>query len=171
MRPTPLYAVALAAGSLALTPSSAQAKDLRNRFGVGFDTQIEGVPTLSLKYTFPASDKAVNMGVQLLGGAKIPAEGSQAIAAGGRFLYTVVAEDQMNLFLGAGALYLKTDTADLSFEGVRAQALLGAEVFLYGLDNLGLTFQAGVNVDLGGATPGVSTTASSLAGMGLHYYF
>ena len=152
-------------------PGEAQAKDLRNRLGVGFDTQISQIPALSIKYVLPASDKAIGIAIEALGGMRLPAEGQRQIVAGGRLLYTVVAEDQMNLYLGLGSMYLSTESESMTFEGLRAQALMGAEFFLYGLDNLGLSLQVGVNVDLGGDTVGVSTGASSLGGLGLHYYF
>lgn len=167
----PPFALALATAAALALPGSAEAKDLRNRFGIGFDSQLGEIPAASVKYTFPASDKAINIAVEALAGLKMPATGDTGVLAGGRFLYTVLAEDQMNLFVGLGGFYVGSNTLDGQFQGFRGQTLLGAEFFLYGLDNLGLTLQVGVNVDLGDEVPGVSTTASSLGGLGLHYYF
>lgn len=154
-----------------LSPLAAHAKDLRNRFGLGYNAQLGGLPAISLKYTLPAKDKAINLAVEGLGGATLPSDGSQEIMAGLRVLYGVVAEDQMNLYVGLGGLYVHSDAA--AFAGVRAQPVLGAEFFLYGLDNLGFSLEVGVNldVDLVAGGVGASTAASSMGGLGLHYYF
>jgi hypothetical protein len=45
---------------------------------------------------------------------------------------------------------------------------MGADFFLFGLENLGFTIEWGLNIDVG-PTSGVSTTAAAAAGA--HYWF
>lgn len=155
---------------------AAQAKDLRKRFGAGIDTQLSLLPTgqagpasLSFKYTLPASDKTINMQIEALLGLGIVENEAAYVVGGGRFLYTVIAEDNCNVFLGVGGAYLRGDAFD-STGTVRVQPLAGIEFFLFGLENLGFTASVGANVDIGNPLA-VSTTASTVGNLGIHYYF
>ncbi len=112
--------------------TGAQAKDLRNRIGAGMDTQMslrgDGnfMPTnLSLKYTFPASDKTINIQTELLLGMSVKENAGAYVSAGGRFLYTVVAEDNCNVYVGTGLSYFRAP--DLPGAYVRLQPLAGVE--------------------------------------------
>jgi hypothetical protein len=51
---------------------------------------------------------------------------------------------------------------------LRIQPAMGADFFLFGLENLGFTVEWGLNLDLTGQS-GIATTAA--VGAGVHYWF
>ena len=160
--------------SLCLIPSLSQAKDLRSRVGVGVTQQTSDIPTLSIKYGLPTAEKSVNIQLEAVGGAEMLPGDQISAVAGLRVLYGVVAEDNMNLYAGAGVLSVLMNADDSpQFTGVRIQPVFGAEFFPYGLENLGLSLEGGVSVDIGEDGAGFSTRPGShpLAGFGFHYYF
>jgi hypothetical protein len=154
---------------------NAEAKDLRGRFGVGFNQQLGHVSALSVRYALPTNSHAMN--IQLEGNfgldtaSALQPDGESGafvsdrrVFSGARLLYGVVAEDNMTLF-GAGGVGILTNTDSTT---VRFQPSMGADFFLFGLDNLGFTVEWGLNLDTGG-NPGIETTASMAAGV--HYWF
>lgn len=151
-------------------PTPAHAKDLRNHFGVGFSASLPlgspaastELPGLSLKYGFPTGNAKMNVALQADIGLAWTTDQSPALYAGGRLSWGVVAEDNMNLFLGLGGGYHAE--GDASF--ARVQPVLGAEFFLFGLENLGITTELGLNVDVGAATH-----LATAPGLQVHYYF
>lgn len=147
-------------------PSVAGAKDLRQRIGVGFDTQLGQLSALSARFGLPTSDPAINVQVGLQAGfASSSANGAtNAVFGGGKLMYGVVAEDNMNLYVSAGAGALNDGTSTTA----RLQPGMAVDFFLFGLENLGFTTGWGINLDLGQAS-GVSTTAA--VGAGVHYWF
>jgi hypothetical protein len=151
--------------ALLLVSAPADAKDLRSRIGVGFHEQFGNVTALSIRGGLPMPKPTNNLQLELDIGLDLAAVTDPKFFAGGRVLYSVVAEDNMNLYLGAGAGYLVDGPSGL----VRIQPVAGAEFFLFGLENLGFSVEWGVNVDLG-ATWGVETVGSSPA-IAAHYYF
>lgn len=161
--------------SLICFGTNAQAKDLRGRFGAGFNQQFGHVSALSVRYAIPTQSHAVN--IQLEGNFGLdtatdavfdPESGKmvegRSVFSGARMLYGFVAEDNMTLF-GAGGAGILTSSDSTT---VRIQPSMGADFFLFGLDNLGFTIEWGLNIDTGG-NPGVSTTAAASAGV--HYWF
>ena len=153
----------------------AEAKDLRGRFGLGFNQQFGHVSALSVRYAIPTNSHAIN--IQLEGNfgldtATAPALdpetdemlSGRSVFSGARLLYGFVAEDNMTLF-GAAGVGILTGTEDTT---VRLQPSMGADFFLFGLDNLGFTVEWGLNIDTG-ARPGVETSAAAAAGV--HYWF
>jgi len=95
-------------------------------------------------------------------GAPSAAPGCSRVLAMGRLLYGLVAEDNMNLFFGAGAGAFSAD----SLVTTRVQPVLGADFFPFGLENLGFTTECGVNIDIGD-----EAGAGATVGAGLHYWF
>ncbi len=179
-RAAPLLALALA---LVALPLSAQAKDLNGRIGIGGAQSFGGLSSLSVRFGFPTGKPTLNVGVGAEAGVDMVAGGDTAYFAGGRLYFGVVAEDNMNLYLGAGggfssASHVTPATTDAEGEPVAAKTTtetalrvspsIGAEFFLFGLDNLGFLAELAVNVDLGAATQ-ISTVASP--SVGFHYYF
>lgn len=165
MRPSPL-SVLLAASCLGLLVSSpaAQAKDLRQRVALGFDTQLAGMPTLSARYGLPMPEPAINVQVELDVGFDLSANQADRFFGGGRLLYGIVAEDNLNLYGTAGAGLLTGSAATT----VRLQPGMAVDFFAFGLENLGFTASWGLNMDVGDAA-GVSTTGA--VGAGMHYWF
>ncbi len=161
MRP----ALAVLPFALLLAPTPAFAKDLRSRAALGFAAQFGDIAALSFRYGLPTGDPKVNVQIEADAGAAFGGGGSTDIIAGGRLLYGVVAEDNLNLYLVAGGAYVMGGSASF----VRLQPAISAQFFLFGVENLGFSAEWGVNIDLG-AAPGVKTVAGA-PGAAVHYYF
>jgi hypothetical protein len=71
----------------------------------------------------------------------------------------------MNLYAEAGLGWNSVE----SDNALRVQPGLGVQFFLFGLENLGISADWGICIDLGKPT-GIATW-SSAPGLGLHYYF
>ncbi|MEC8194512.1 MAG: hypothetical protein VX944_06250 [Myxococcota bacterium] len=148
-----------------LTAPIAQAKDLRERTGVGFNAQFGHLASLSVRYGLPTPSPVMNIQVEGLFGLDTAAsEEGGNVAYGARVLYGFLAEDNMNLFAGGGLGGVNTAGENT----VRLQPAMGADFFLFGLENLGFTVEWGINMDIGKSS-GVSTTAAAAAGA--HYWF
>ena len=146
-----------------LAAGAAHAKDLGNRVGVGVQTQLGAVPALSARYGLPTANPAINVQVEADFGIATTEAGT-ALFAGGRALYAVVVEDNMNLYAYAGAGYNDDGTGG----ALRIQPGMEVQAFPFGLENLGITGSFGFNLDVGDQT-GFSTAGAVAAG--LHYWF
>ena len=156
-----------------LVAAPASAKDLRGRFALGFNNQFGPMTSASLKFTLPAKQPTVNIQLQLVAGAALfkARNYNDQYFGGLRMLFTFVAEDNLNLYAGGGGGYVGFSDAT---NAVRIQPVMGTEFFFFGLENLGISAEFGVNVDIGvGSTSGldVSTAAGSFGAVGMHYYF
>jgi hypothetical protein len=166
----------IAIAVLATAAVDASAKDLRGRFAIGFTNQLSPVTAASVKYTFPAKHPTVNIQVQAMAGFALfnARTSNDQFFAGARMLFTFLAEDNLNLYAGGGAGYVRFDDGT---KAVRAQPLIGLEFFFFGLENLGFSAELGLNVDIGLSTAGVDIgtgagpDAGSFGGIGIHYYF
>ncbi len=149
---------------LLLTSSSASANDLRGRFGFGFHAGLSSVSSLSVRYALPTARPEVNVQIELDAGVDL-AGSDLGLVAGGRLLYGVVAEDNLSLYVAAGGAYVKeTDDAV-----IRVQPAMGAEFFMFGLENLGFGVEWGLDVDLG--TTFALRTISGAPAVTVHYWF
>jgi hypothetical protein len=157
-------AALLVALPLLTASAPAQAKDLRNRFGMGFNNQLSHIPAVSLKYWLPAGNPSVNVAVELHGGVSVLNNAADALFLGGRLSYALVTEDNMNLYAAAGAGFVSEGEK----QDVRVQPALGTEFFFFGLDNLGFMAEWGLNIDLGEDSKFEIITGPAI---GLHYYF
>ena len=149
---------------LLFLPASAHANDLRSRFGFGFHAGLSTIPALSVRYALPTARPEVNVQVELDVGFDVNGDSAGAVV-GGRALYGVVAEDNMSLYVAAGAAYV----AEGEDPAIRLQPAMGAEFFMFGLENLGFGVEWGINVDLG-ASP-VLKTVSGAPAVTVHYWF
>jgi hypothetical protein len=161
--PVRLFPAAIAVVLLLAAPR-AEAKDLRNRLGIGFDNQFGQLSALSVRYGLPMPDPAINIEIEGAFGFVQNATTDGSYFGGGRLHYGVVAEDNMNLTLGGGAGML----SDGASQTLRIEAVMGAQFFLFGLENLGFLTEWGIHVD-SGDTAGSSTAAAM--GVGAHYWF
>ena len=162
---------------LALAPIGASAKDLRGRFAVGFTNQLSPMTSASVKFTFPAKQPTVNIQLQGIAGMALyrARSSNDQFFAGFRMLFCFIAEDNLNVYAGVGAGYAGFSDGS---RAVRGQPAVGLEFFLFGLENLGISAEFGVNIDVGvspssgvDVTTGVGPDASSFGAVGLHYYF
>ncbi|MEL6344021.1 MAG: hypothetical protein AAFV53_12955 [Myxococcota bacterium] len=158
-------AVLLSIAALSLFSSTASAKDLGNRLGIGVQTQLDEVPAASIRYGLPTANPARNIQIEGDFGVRIRQGDPTRLVAGGRLLYALVVEDNMNLYAYGGGAYIDEGGASI----VRIQPGVEAQAFPFGLENLGVTAGVGVNLDLGGGETGVETVGSVIAGV--HYWF
>ena len=146
----------------------AEAKDLRGRLGVGFDNQFGNVSALSLRYALPMPDPAINIQVEgAFGFAKFDPDQEDfppEYFGGGRLHYGVVAEDNMNLTVSGGLGVL----SDGDQQSLRVEAMMGAQFFFFGLENLGFIAEWGLHFDSGETN---SSATGAAAGVGAHYWF
>ncbi len=146
-------------------PASASAKDLNGRFGVGAEQASSGLSTLSFRIGFPTGKPTTNIGLGIDAGIDtLSSTGTTDYFGGARLYFGVVAEDNMNLYLGVAAGYASTD----GVSAIRVGPNLGAEFFLFGLENLGFLAELQLNVDIGGSLR-ISTFGAPA--IGFHYYF
>lgn len=118
-----------------------QAKELTNRLGIGAknNSAVE-LPQIAAVY-YPSQDYA------LTGGLGIDTEQNQSkfgFNVGVRRL--VFKESNLNFYMGGqfGMLNYEVNTDKKS--GFELSALFGAEFFLPGLENLGITFEGGAGI-------------------------
>ena len=159
----------IAAGSMTIAllvlVMPASANDLRGRVGFGFHAGLGSVSALSMRYALPTGRPEVNVQLELDAGVAYADDVDLQLVAGGRGLYGVVAEDNLSLYVAAGAVYVQDPTASR----VRIQPAIGAEFFFFGLENLGFGVEWGLNLDLGDE-PAVETVSGAPA-VTVHYWF
>ncbi len=110
------------------------------------------------------------------------------LGLGGKLYYNFRQEKQLNLYVGGGFMFVRTgfesqaDDSDGSLWALKIPLFLGTEFFFYGLPNLGISFDAGLefgfgrgSVDVGTNTVDTSITNIGTFGgifnAGIHYYF
>lgn len=153
---------------LLLLPAAAEGKDLRQRFGVGFNNNFSSLTSLSGKIGLPAPKESINLQLQVMVGFALLKDQDDRFFAGGRVLLPILAEDNLNLYGALGGGYVRFhDQAQAGRVGVG----VGVEFFLFGLENLGLSAEVGLNLDIGGGGVDLQTTSGTVAMVGAHYYF
>ena len=145
--------------------STASAKDLDKRIGVGLDNWLSDSVSISARYGLPLPNNLYEAQLEGLLGFSTSPTNPNKFLIGARALYAVVVEDNKNLLI-TGAL------AGMNIDGLAALRLqpgLEAQFFLMGLDNLSLSAGMGVNFDLGTGNTKVELSGSALGGF--HYWF
>ena len=172
MRHTPLCLLA-ALALLLLAPSDASAKDLRGKFGLGFNNNFTSLTSVSFKGGLPMPKPTQNLQVQGLVGFGLAKFEPARLFVGGRVLIPILAEDNLNLNAGFGAGYLRIrpEGATDILDAFRGQAVLGVEFFFFGLEQLGFSAELGINFDVAEEFLSFSTTSGTAASVGVHYYF
>jgi hypothetical protein len=152
-----------------LASPSAEANDHRGRLGLGFHAGLGSVSALSVRYALPTASPKVNAQIEVDAGLDTAAtNGSDtglSMVAGGRVIYGVVAEDHLSLFVAGGGAYV----ADPGAYVIRIQPAMGAEFFLFGLENLGFGVEWGFNIDVGPAFR--LATIGGAPAVTVHYWF
>lgn len=162
---------------LAFSVIPAEAKDLAKRVGLGYNAQIafEGFP-------FPGQDiKLAGPSVKYVISPEIAVQGifglsmySNAVDVnifffGGKFLYNIIQEDNMNFYAGGGFGIVSAGNGD-SETGIVIIGCVGEEFFFSGLPNLGFAAEMGLMI----ASMADATLVSTYGGflnLGIHYYF
>ncbi|MBM4391415.1 MAG: hypothetical protein FJ090_09865 [Deltaproteobacteria bacterium] len=151
--------------ALLILAAPAEANDLRGRLGLGFHAGLGSVSAVSVRYAIPTKSPAIDVQLELDGGFAVAPGADTELVAGGRILHSLVAEDNLSLYGAGGAHYVSAAGSDF----VRVQPALGAEFFMFGLENLGFGVEWGLNVDLGEST-GLRTVSGAPA-VTVHYWF
>ncbi len=170
---TRLLALSILIPLALLSVGTADAKDLRGRLAFGFNNQLSPVTSASIKFTLPAKQATVNIQLQAIAGLAIynARNINDQFFAGFRMLFPIIAEDNLNVYVGGGGGYAGFQDAS---RAIRLQPVAGIEFFFFGLENVGFSTEFGVNVDIGlspTVAVDVSTSAGSFAAVGIHYYF
>lgn len=158
--PKTLASLALITGFLAAP--AAHAKDLGSRIGVGFDTSLTSIPALSVRYGVPTGNRIVNVQIELDLGVDL-SQGASTTALGGRVLYAIAVEDNVNLYAVGGLATTSGDAGTTHF-----QPGFAMDSFLFGLENIGFTTTWGLDL-VPGEEGGLTTTGNLAAGV--HYWF
>ena len=157
----------------AFSPADASAKDLRKKIGLGFNNNFTSLTSISVKGGLPLPKATQSLQIQGFVGFGLARAEPARLVAGGRVLIPFVAEDNLNVYAGIGAGYLRlrpegqTDVID----AFRGQAVVGVEFFFFGLENLGFSAELGLNFDVADEFLSFETTSGTAASVGVHYYF
>jgi hypothetical protein len=119
----------------------AQAVDLANRLGVGYNNQMsEDLPSIQARY-YPNAMTGMSLSVG------VDTENNNSKFGVMAKLYRIIfTENNMNFYVGGGAGLLSVELAGQNQSGFELSGFLGGEFFFSGLDNLGFTFEAGVGI-------------------------
>lgn len=127
---------------LLLLSSTAMAKDLTNRLGIGYANQFStDLPAIAAKY-YPSQELALTGALGINTG---PSDSKFGFMV--KVQRVVFPEDNMNFYMGAGAGLLSNKVGNSTNEsGFELLGFAGGEFFFTGLDSLGFSFEAGVGI-------------------------
>ncbi|MGA1842901.1 MAG: hypothetical protein ACMUIU_19975 [bacterium] len=151
-----------------VSASNVAAKDMLGLFGIGFNSQLgsRDFSSISVKY-WAGSRLCVQgmLGFQL-------ADDVDEFKIGGKGLYVIKTEENMNVYVGGGLGIVNTDPnqekSDTSF---LISGVLGLEYFFSGLPNLGFSTELGLIFSDYKDNDSVGTGAYTFLSAGIHYYF
>lgn len=151
-----------------LVGSPAFAKDLSNRLGVGYSNQFgvsSDMPSISMRY-YPNADYG------LMGSIGVDTEDNASrFGFAAKIMKLVFREDNLNFYTAASAGIVSRELAGKNESGFDLAGLVGAEFFLPGLENLGLSFEAGVGITSISSQVRFRTIGDSPLRAGMIFYF
>jgi hypothetical protein len=171
MKKTALALATLA--PLALASTTAQAKDMKGRFGIGGQLETLGyggglsVPGgLSLKYWIADFGIQAMIGMDVRGdnGDTDADEGATGLGLGLRLLYNFARANDTNLYAGAG---VRLGVIDL--DSTVIDLVLGVEHFF--TDFFSVAGHVGLGIDVGGDAVNISLGNVGTWGTSFHFYF
>jgi hypothetical protein len=127
-------------------PLTAEAKDLRQRLGVGIKSNTSiGIPSLGIPMVAAVYYPSNNVGITGGFGIDTDKDNSKMVLSAGvrRMLFF---EQQMNFYFGGQVSMVNDETNGEKESGWELSAVFGAEFFFQGLENLAWTFEGGVGV-------------------------
>ena len=151
-----------------LLGSSAFAKDLSNRLGVGYSNQFgvsDDLPSIAVRY-YPNA----NYGLMASLGVDTEDQNSR-FGFSAKIMKIVFREDNMNFYTAASAGIVSRELAGKNDSGFDLSGLVGAEFFLPGLENLGISFEGGVGVTSISSQVRFRTIGDSPLRAGMIFYF
>lgn len=128
---------------MGLVTTTANAKDLATRLGIGYSNQFgltEDLPSLAVRY-YPNGEYGI--------GAALGVDTEEDNSRFGflvKIYKLVFKEDNLNFYTGAGGGLVSREQTNQNDSGFDLSGFVGAEFFLPGLENLGFSFEAGVGV-------------------------
>jgi hypothetical protein len=156
--------------SLAIFASdSAESKELFGRVGLGYNAQFantsqtNGTPGISMKYGL-----APRSMVEIIAGFYSGSRGSGVLA--GKYMQTVHSESYANFYFLGGLGYVYANQTN----GIEILGGLGSEFFIPGVDNVGISFEAGMSAESLSSSSGslvLKTFGVSFLNAGMHFYF
>ena len=190
------FATVLTLAALLTTTPRSHAKDLSQRFGLGFQLNASSAAPVSGEQGLGAGFSGrywidQTWGIQGIAGFNVSSVDAFevddvqvtenvdtfGVSFEGRLLANVVDETNMHLYAGGlfGVSYADVTYNDTGVDHVVGSfgALGGAEFFLQGLPNLSLSTEIGLAVNVGSDPDFVSasTTGNLFGGVAIHYYF
>jgi len=161
-----IYCLALLLGFNLFINSTAQAKELTSRLGVGYANQFStNLPSLAVRY-YP--DPKIGVGAEL---GVDTNEGNQKFGLAARLYRIVFTEDNLNFYMGTAAGVISEEQNNTTSSGFELSGYIGTEFFLPGLENLGFSFEAGVGVSSVSSQVRFRTIGDSPFQAGLIFYF
>ena len=150
-----------------LTCSSAYAKEMQGRFGLGYNsefsnsTSTQRVPGVSIKYGLTR-----DIAVEAIAGIDTSGASNNSVT-GLKFFKNIFYETYLNFYfmLGAGIVSANTKSGADFLGG------FGAEFFIPGVDSLGLAFETGGAFGNITGSFAVRTLGVSFLDAGIHFYF
>lgn len=144
------------------------AKELANRLGIGYSDQFglgEPLPSLAMRY-YPNADYG------LMGALGVDTEKDNSrFGFSMKVVKIVFREDNLNFYTGAGAALVSQETSGHNASGFELSGVAGAEFFLPGLENLSLSFEAGVGITSLSNQVRFRTIGDSPLRAGIIFYF
>lgn len=148
--------------------SSALAKDLSNRLGVGYSNQFgvsDDMPSIAMRY-YPNADYG------LMGSIGVDTEDNASrFGFSAKVMKLVFREDNLNFYTAAMAGIVSRELNNKNESGFDLAGLVGAEFFLPGLENLSLSFEAGVGITSISSQVRFRTIGDSPLRAGMIFYF
>jgi len=148
--------------------STAMAKDLGNRLGVGYANQFgldDDLPSIALRY-YPNSDYG------FMGALGVDTKKNNSrFGAQMKVMKIVFKEDNLNFYTGAGAGLVSRELNGSTDSGFDLSGFLGVEFFLGGLENLGFNFETGVGVTSVSSEVRFRTVGDHPLKAGIFFYF
>jgi len=149
-----------------LIATTAQAKDLTNRLGVGFKNQFSSdLPSIAVQY-YPGAE----LGLAAVVGVDTQKDASR-FGAMVKLNRIVFQEDNLNFYLGAGAGLVSVETSGNNQSGFQLLAYGGTEFFFAGLENLGFSMEFGPSVTSLSNQVRFATFGDSPLRAGMTFYF
>lgn len=166
--------LATVAALLISISSTAFAKDMTSRLGVGYSDSFSAatMPSLAVKY-YASNDFALSAALGIDTNSTSSAAGGSNFGFGAKVYKTIFPEDNLNFYMGAGAALVTIGgtSGAASTSGFELNGFAGCEIFFPGVDSVGINFQAGVGVT--SVTSGVRfrTIGDTPLKAGMYFYF
>ncbi len=148
--------------------TSAFAKDMANRLGVGIADQLgmnDSLPSVAIRY-WP------NAQIGFAGSLGVDTKKNDSrFGFQGKIMKNIFPEERMNFYAAGAAALISEETSGTNSSGFSIAGLIGAEFFFAGLDNLGFSFEGGFGVTSISSQVRFRTIADHPLKAGLTFYF